>query len=206
MSAVSEGIQRKSEDGLRHTALALYAMTAADRAWMLRQLPEHVRTDLDALLNELVELGLPKDRTLLSSSVAGAQSTSTLKSATDSSQAQLIAQVAALSPEVVARVLRREPAVFGATLMAISAWPWRVQVMQRIGATRARRIAEVSMTYAVLPAEARDVAMLQATLACSAIEPAEDTRHRVRSAALVERRASWKMAGLVRSFSRKVRA
>lgn len=206
MNAVSEGIQRENEDGLRHTALALHAMTAADRAWMLSQLPAHTRADLIALLNELDELGLPKDRTLLSSSVTGMPSTSTLKAAMDSSQAQLIARVAALSPEAVASVLERESAVFGATLMAISTWPWRDQVMQRIGAARARRIAEASMTYAVRPGEARDVAMLEATLACSVIELAEDTRHRVRSAAPVERRASWNVAGLIRSFSRKAQA
>jgi len=206
MNAMSDLVRAEGEDGLRHTALALHAMTAADRAWMLDQLPEHTRAQLLALLDELVTLGLPKDRTLLASTIVAASSASAPRPAADPLQAQLISQVAALSPDAVVKVLRREPAAFAAALMAISAWPWRAEVMQRIGATQARRIAEVSMTYTALPGKARDVAMLEATLAGVTLAQPEDTQHRVRSTAQVKRRVSWNLAGLIQSLSRKVQA
>lgn len=210
MSAAPDFVRTEGEDGLRHTALALHAMTAVDRAWMLGQLPEHARVQLRALLDELAVLGLPRDRTLLAPStttmVTATSSTHAPKPATDPTQGQLIAQVAALSPDAMVEVLRLEPPIFAATLMAISAWPWRAEVMQRLGPAQARRIAEVSMTFGALPGNVRDVAVLEATLAGVAMAHPQSTEHRARPTAQMRRRALSGVADLLRSFSRKAQA
>ncbi|CAJ0822596.1 hypothetical protein [Ralstonia flaminis] len=208
MSAAPDFVRTEGEDGLRHTALALHAMTAADRVWMLGQLPEHACVQLLALLDELAVLGLPRDRALLAATtmVTATSATHAPKPATDPTQGQLMAQVAALSPDAMVEVLRQEPPIFAVTLMAISAWPWRAEVMQRLGPARARRIAEVSMTFGALPGKARDVAVLEATLAGVAMAHPQSTEHRVRPTAQARRRASWGVAELLRSFSRKAQA
>lgn len=48
--------------GLRRAALALHALSAADRAWLLQRLSPAQREALNALLAELKELGIPPDQ------------------------------------------------------------------------------------------------------------------------------------------------
>jgi hypothetical protein len=50
---------------LRRAALALHAMSDADRAWMLDALPGRQKPALVMLLSELEELGLPADADLV---------------------------------------------------------------------------------------------------------------------------------------------
>lgn len=49
---------------LRRAALALHATGAADRAWLLAQLPAAHRAALETMLSELAALGVPPDRQL----------------------------------------------------------------------------------------------------------------------------------------------
>jgi hypothetical protein len=57
-------------DGVRRAALALHALVPADRAWLLERLPAQQRAHVQALLSELADLGIPKDRTLVDDIVA----------------------------------------------------------------------------------------------------------------------------------------
>ncbi|MGM9485059.1 hypothetical protein ACS5PN_27970 [Roseateles sp. NT4] len=51
-----------TSSGLRRAALALHALSAEDRAWLLQRLSPAQREALDALLVELKELGIPPDQ------------------------------------------------------------------------------------------------------------------------------------------------
>jgi flagellar motor switch protein FliG len=50
---------------LRRVALALHALEAEDQSWMLGSLEPNIRPGLQALLQELQTLGIPKDGQLL---------------------------------------------------------------------------------------------------------------------------------------------
>ncbi|MES2938213.1 MAG: hypothetical protein V4864_11060 [Pseudomonadota bacterium] len=55
-------VETVESPGLRRAALALHATAAADRAWLLAQLPVGHRAALEAMLSELAALGVPPDR------------------------------------------------------------------------------------------------------------------------------------------------
>jgi hypothetical protein len=107
-------------DPLRQSALALHALAAQDRAWVLAALPEGQRAALQPLLAELEEIGIPRDADLLRAvqpPAARQRSTGDL--------------------EALARLLRREPPGVAAGFLAAEAWPWRREVLQRVGARAA---------------------------------------------------------------------
>jgi hypothetical protein len=51
----------------RRAALTLYATEAEDRAWLMQQLPDDFRRQLDQMLHELAELGMPRDPAMVRS-------------------------------------------------------------------------------------------------------------------------------------------
>jgi hypothetical protein len=103
-------------DPLRQSALALHALAAQDRAWVLAALPEGQRAVLQPLLTELEDIGIPRDTGLLEAaqrSGANARSASEL--------------------DALSRLLRREPPAVAARFLAAEPWPWRREVLQRVG-------------------------------------------------------------------------
>lgn len=103
-------------DPLRQSALALHALAAQDRAWVLAALSEGQRAVLQPLLAELEEIGIPRDADLLQAvqpPATGARSSGEL--------------------DVLARLLRREPRGVAAGFLNAESWPWRREVLQRIG-------------------------------------------------------------------------
>lgn len=100
----------KADDGMRRVALALHALAAEDRNWLLQQLPAADRQGLDALLRELQELGLPPEPELIDELLA--QATATRKPV----------EGAAGDPVALARVLQHEaPVLQGLFLSALQA-------------------------------------------------------------------------------------
>ncbi|MBV8636354.1 MAG: hypothetical protein JO002_17820, partial [Burkholderiaceae bacterium] len=57
-------------DPYRQSALLLHGLNAADRHWILAQLAEDQRAQLNAFLAELEEIGMPPDRALAESVLA----------------------------------------------------------------------------------------------------------------------------------------
>lgn len=58
--------------GRRRAALTLHALAAADREWLLEQLPHQDRLALRGLLAELRELGIPADGDVIRAALAEA--------------------------------------------------------------------------------------------------------------------------------------
>lgn len=140
--------------GLRHAALALHAMGRADRDWMLSQLGPDERVALRALLDELMQLGVPQDGRLLEAARSGLSASpaprhdgpaGNASALAEMDREALIARVAALTPERVVAVLREEPVVFASHLMRIHPWPWKAAAMSGLGHAHARRIGDAML-------------------------------------------------------------
>ena len=139
----------------RRAALTLHALGAADRAWLLAQLPPVQREQLQAMLRELEALGIPASGNLLQdllgaadagvrpeagASQAARAETSQLGSSTGFQQQQ--AALGRLDAALVARILQSEPAGLIAQLLHIHAWPWRQAVLEQLGLVKRRRVEE----------------------------------------------------------------
>lgn len=58
-------LELETPTGLRHAALALHALGAADRDWLLQRLSPTQQQALQDLLAELQELGIPPDQSVI---------------------------------------------------------------------------------------------------------------------------------------------
>jgi hypothetical protein len=135
----------------RRAALVLHGLVEEDRDWVLARLSATERGKLRALLDELAELGLPKDASTLAAPAE-----------------PFVAEIDAAPPARVHAVLRDEQDTTVATLLGLHAWQWRRSVLRLLG--RRRRVAIEQLERARLPALARRVrdelvAMFAAALA-----------------------------------------
>ena len=106
----------------RHAALALHALSDADRQWMLERLPQAGRELLDPLLAELRELGIPRDAGAASPAGMPARIAPAVVAPEPSlSDADWLAQLPAAT--IVAGLAGETPQVVAA-LLACRAWPW----------------------------------------------------------------------------------
>lgn len=142
---------------VRKAALLLHTLGPDDREWLVSQLAERDRTTLRPLLAELRALGIPVDRRLVDDAVAEARKASeplaSGKGSPPSDAVRRAALAAGVDPALLARVegadpgrlaglLRAEPPGLVARLLAIHAWPWAREVLDDLGAARAREIDE----------------------------------------------------------------
>lgn len=106
-------------EGLRQAALALHAMHPEDRHWAMRSLNAGQREALSTLLDELSELGIPRDATLLLSLAEGDKAMRAPLTDEDSQSLD------AMPEKIAIAALRREPAHFVELLLGLYPWAWR---------------------------------------------------------------------------------
>ena len=106
----------------RRAALLVHAMPAGDRDWLLGSLAPHHRVELELLLDELRELGIPPDETVLHEILA-AQAHAQAPARPDGAIERL-EKLAPHQVETLAQLLGREPPQLAATLLGLRAWPW----------------------------------------------------------------------------------
>ncbi|WP_420997925.1 hypothetical protein ACKI2N_032280 [Cupriavidus sp. 30B13] len=200
--------------GQRRAALALHAMAAADREWVLDQLPKADRLTLRRLTEELARLGVPQDRQLLEltrqalPAVDAGESVGARRvdPAVGLSRDALVVRVAALPPEIVVQLLLREPVALAARLLAISTWPWKASLMQRLGPVRARRITDHMLMDSVPDVgHQRDEALLRALLRrAEGFHPDDVTEERSKGATLngLVNRFGTRLGGWIRIWRR----
>lgn len=119
--------------GLRRAAVALYGVSAADRAAVLGQLPPADRDRLTALLAELQSLGFSRD-------VAAAAGEDTGEGAED--------RLALAGDAELFAVLVDEPDGLTARLLAVRAWPWRDSLLEQFPPARRAAILALHPTPA----------------------------------------------------------
>jgi hypothetical protein len=121
MIALDESLQP-----LRRAALLVHAMPETDARWLLDTLADGQRAMLEPLLRELRALRLPADGSLLAS-LHGAPAAAA-PVANDCALATIERQgIASLE-----RLLAAEPAGVAVRFLGLRAWPWRLQVGQRL--------------------------------------------------------------------------
>lgn len=131
----------------RSAALLLHALPESDRQWLLRQLRPEDCAILAPMLEELRQMGIPADHALVrellgDASVpdmsafpaigAGVEHPLPLVSS-GTFEADCIARLVREDPVALAAVLRPEPTQLIAHLLLLQDWPWRTQVLMRLG-------------------------------------------------------------------------
>ena len=130
----------------RRAALLVHAMPQGDRQWLLASLPPHQRVELEELLAELRELGIPPDEQLLREVVDAPIAVQPAAVPADPLEHLAPGQVA-----VLAALLRKEPPQLVATLLAARDWPWKEAFLRQlepqhalvVAAAQPRRAKEV---------------------------------------------------------------
>jgi hypothetical protein len=126
---------------LRKAALAVHALAAPDRAWVLQALPRNHREELEPLLAELKALGIPADRSLYLATDAALREPElawpeTLDAAT----------LTALS-----NTLAKEPEQVTQALLAIRPWSWGPRLLAGWTGERRAALAEAPSRAPVTP-------------------------------------------------------
>jgi hypothetical protein len=103
----------------RKAALALHAMGTDDQQWLLSRLPPPRRAEVQALLQELRDLGIPPDQELLAACLADAPR-SVPRSATER-----LAQLPDGQMRALAQALEAEPPLLVARLLRAHPWSWK---------------------------------------------------------------------------------
>jgi hypothetical protein len=114
-------------NGPRRAALALHGLHASDRDWILAQLAAPERAPLDPLLEELRELGIPADRSMIDAAVTAAPAPISPPPAQTPRD-----RIRAASPARIREALAGEPAAVVASLIAVEPWPWRAAFLARL--------------------------------------------------------------------------
>lgn len=141
-----------AEAGSRRAALTLHAMAAADQQWVLAQLPVVQRNRVQALLQELRDLGIPPDAELLLSSLREPP-----RAAARSATEQL-AQLPRNRVRPLAQLLEVEPPLLCVRLLRAHPWWWKQALVQEWSTAFRNRIDAVP---AIPAAPAMDTALCQ---------------------------------------------
>lgn len=140
----------------RHAALLLHAMPPADRTWALEQLPPAQRAQLAALVEELQLLGIPRDPGLVDQAVNSMANPLSAQQAQDSdarsgdllpSVRQLLAQLDSDGCRELAVLLRNEPPVLVARLLARGPWPWENELLAQLGPVKRRQLEKFRASF-----------------------------------------------------------
>jgi hypothetical protein len=119
----------------RRTALVLHALDDADREWLLSRLPVAQTEPLRELLRELVDLGLPRDASLVDEALAVSQAS--VRTRDDGSGLE------GLDGATVHALMVQEPDRLIQAVVLAREWPWRADMLARLGPVRAKRLQDL---------------------------------------------------------------
>ena len=118
------------EFGVRQAALVMYAAAPAERSWLLSQLAPDEQHALSGMLEELTRLGLPADARLLQA--AAHLEAEPRKMNKDSSHAQMVSRLQAMSASSLIEILHTEPVVLIALVLRSTEWDWQAMLLRRL--------------------------------------------------------------------------
>lgn len=143
MNATDVGLVRPARRGLRHAALLLHSLAQGDRQWMLAQLASSERADVASLLDELADLGLPADGTLLDEILKASETMSIQAGEPQTDEGALESRVKRLPLGSIVWALRDEPDELIAMVLRLSVWPWQGEFLAQLSAVRRRDVMDL---------------------------------------------------------------
>lgn len=139
-------------DPMRRVAILAHSLSAADQAWLYSQIPAAQLAHLQTLVSELVQLGIPADRQLLSQALQHSPSAGTreptARAATASNDIEYFSNLDQRHVSALTTVLRHEPAILITRLMLIQRWSWKQQLLDSLPVLLRRQV-EDSMSDAL---------------------------------------------------------
>jgi hypothetical protein len=141
---------------VRRSALALHAMDAVDRDWMLSRLSAAECAQVRPQLAELRMLGIPASATLAGEMVWGRSDEPAI--ALPPTARQLVARAPALA---VFALLANEPARMIGLVLASGDWPWRDEFFRMLTPRVQRQVSKASAP-SLLPTPALAQALVAA--------------------------------------------
>ena len=103
---------------IRQAALVLHALVTKDRHWMMQRLPGAQRELVRPLLEELAQLGLPADKSLVDDVLGRMRTPQSIDGPVASSLEQA-------SAHEVILLLQDEPDALVGKLLSLQAWAWK---------------------------------------------------------------------------------
>ncbi|MDA8521026.1 hypothetical protein [Acidovorax sp. NCPPB 4044] len=132
----------------RRAALLLHALPAADRRWILDQMPQVQRQALQTLLAELSALGIPPDKTSLEKlQPASGQQPSAGHPRAEISREEFSDETDLMALDTagvssLAQAWRAQPALLVAQALCLRPWPWRAALLERLPALQRLRVMD----------------------------------------------------------------
>lgn len=134
MHMLDPDVFTSSDTDARRAALLLHAMAEPDRRWLLDALPASQRSLLEALLEELVAMGVPVDQAWVDDAVANAPA-----SPHSGNAAAMVHALCEEPDRLIAQVLRCGP------------WPWQGELFAALPPHRRRAVQDLLQDGAESP-------------------------------------------------------
>jgi hypothetical protein len=126
-------------NGYRRAALQLYSLSESDRDWVLHKLPNERAERILRLIDELTELGIPKEQSWLIP--AKTESESQFQSEQKVTPQQRAAlEIESADIDVLEYVLDRESDAVVALILLYRSWSWRASYLNACNPQRRQRI------------------------------------------------------------------
>jgi hypothetical protein len=137
--------------GIRRAALLLHAMGAEDSRWVMARLADEQRQVLQALLEELTQLGIPAQPELIDEALGTDKTADLSPQAPQTPQAPVVPVVrtlAGLSAETAHSLLHAESEEITGRVLAMAPWPWEQEFLLRLPLLKQRGIKEARAAWA----------------------------------------------------------
>ncbi len=140
---------------MQKAALSLHGMHIDDRQWLLERLPEAHRAPLVSMLDELEQLGIPREPMLLEEAEAPAP---------DAPVHPVVDRLRDQDARRLCDVLEAEPDAVIIGLVTGAAWPWTNELLQALPSTRREAIAAALADTQTAPPGRAFVALCESAL------------------------------------------
>ncbi|WP_184041707.1 hypothetical protein [Chitinivorax tropicus] len=145
----------------------MYALGTADQQWILSQLDDAERQQLECYLKELQSLGIPADPELASTIIRPEVKPTLAHPALSDTALRFKEQLDEIPMSHIISVLRQEPGWMLVPLLRLGPWPWQASLLSSLDEDR--RVALVSALHAESPVPAEFALALLKALQTKAI-------------------------------------